>query len=250
MISFDAMSASSFHTPRCSPGRYRCVGSVPQRSLRVIFRPYISTTSPAGVMIGITSDPLKCSWPLSRKMPSRSSRPRISAPAARFFAVNAVAQRPIREARVGSGRSSPPTSSRALQVLHRLRRLRTTSAVEVHHAQHQTPGRPRLRRHRRRAASAPCSFSPTGSARRRREVAFQQLHRMRKLTPSARITHSITSPPSPHAPMQCHTFFAGSMIRHGLRSSWNGHLPISSLPAAPQLDAPRLGQPLHRYFSL
>ena len=55
------------------------VVGVPARRFGVIFRPYISTTSPARLITGITSEPLKCSWPgfWLRRMPSSSSRVRL-----------------------------------------------------------------------------------------------------------------------------------------------------------------------------
>jgi len=52
----------------------------------------------------------------------------------------------------------------------------------------------------------------------------------RKLTPSTRITQSITDPPVEHAPMQCHRFFAGVTTKLGSESSWNGQHPTRSLP--------------------
>src|ERR1035441_4182331 len=48
--------------------------------------------------------------------------------------------------------------------------------------------------------------------------------------PSARITHSIPSPPRPQAPRQSEVFFAGVVTSDGVRSSWNGHLPTRSAP--------------------
>lgn len=42
----------------------------------------------------------------------------------------------------------------------------------------------------------------------------------RELMPSARITHSMTSPPSRQAPLQCKTFCTRSMLRLGLVSLW------------------------------
>lgn len=71
----------------------------------------------------------------------------------------------------------------------------------------------------------------------------------RKLTPSARITQSITLPPAAHAPMQCHSFFAGEITRLGSRSSWNGQSPIMSLTGlacddrSPWLTAQASGRP-------
>ena len=84
MTSGQAPSAASFQTPRCGPGRYRCSG-VPARNPSVILRPYTSATLPSGSITGITSEPLKCSWPDSRRTPSRCSRVRISSPARRVF---------------------------------------------------------------------------------------------------------------------------------------------------------------------
>lgn len=52
----------------------------------------------------------------------------------------------------------------------------------------------------------------------------------RKLTPSARITQSITDPPAEHAPKQCHRFFFDETTRLGSWSSWNGHNPMRSAP--------------------
>ena len=84
ITSGQAPSAASFQTPWCGPGRYRCSG-VPARRSELILRPYTSVTLPSGSITGITSEPLKCSWPDSRRMPNRCSRVRISSPARRVF---------------------------------------------------------------------------------------------------------------------------------------------------------------------
>ena len=87
ITSGQAAKAASFHTPRPparGPGRYRCSG-VPARRSALILRPYTSVTLPSGSITGITTDPLKCSWPDSRRIPSRCSRVRISSPARRVF---------------------------------------------------------------------------------------------------------------------------------------------------------------------
>src|SRR5271156_2411035 len=71
---------------------------------------------------------------------------------------------------------------------------------------------------------------PGSLAAKGRCSCFSSSKAWRKLTPSARITQSNTLPPSPHSPLQCHTFCTGSMHKLGFRSSWNGHNPMSSLP--------------------
>ncbi len=72
----------------------------------------------------------------------------------------------------------------------------------------------------------------------------------RKLTPSARITQSITLPPAAHAPMQCHRFLC--------RRDDQARLPVvveraqpDQVPAmTPQHDPACLGQALDRHLGL
>ena len=151
----------------------------------------------------------------------------------------------------GSGRSSPRISGRAIPDTSAPPATASASRGSSPPPATAAPGR----RHPARPAAAAsrtvlCLTGCTGSAAKGRWSARSNSTAWRKLTPSARITQSITVPPALHAPRQCHRFFSGVITSDGLRSSWNGHSPIRSAPWRVQLDPPRLGQPLHRDFPL
>ena len=65
--------------------------------------------------------------------------------------------------------------------------------------------------------------------------------------PLARITQSMAVPPVLHAPRQCQRFFAGVMTG-GVAVVVERAQAQQVRPVPVQLDAPRLGQPLHRYL--
>ena len=51
-----------------------------------------------------------------------------------------------------------------------------------------------------------------------------------KLWFSAFITKRMASPPSEHAPKQCHVPRSGSTMNDGVRSVWNGHRALNTRP--------------------
>ena len=98
---------------------------VPGRKFGVIFRPYISTTSPSRLNTGITSEPLKCSCPGSGSAgcPSSFNRVRCASPAARFFAGRC--RHSVRLAKPSLNRSMISAGLKAAldQILLRFRRV-------------------------------------------------------------------------------------------------------------------------------
>ena len=216
MISFETWSASSFHTPRCGPGRYRCSG-VPSRRSCVILRPYIPSTLPSSREIGNTTEPLKCSWPDSRKMPSCCRRPRDLGAALAVLFRQPVAERAVGEAQ--------------LEVVDHLRMrepapLRGTSALpgfaSASRGSNRPPGAKRAGRQRSprwaSRASPPPSF-PWRRRRRRRPARDARCAAVRPRAGSSRrgCASPSRSPSRPawHAPRQCHRFFAGLTTSDG-----------------------------------
>ena len=166
----------------------------------MILRPYIWTTWPARSKIGITSEPFKCSWPLSRMIPSFCKRPRISAPALRFWPAGASPacgwQSPA-----GSGRSSPGWSGRVFPDTQRLGRLLQRLVIESGHAcsvccssASRSIGGGSLRTVELRPGAA--------GGCQRRMIGAEQFDGMAEADALAFITQSMTEPPVWQAPRQ------------------------------------------------
>ena len=150
-----------FHVPHAAvrARQVQMQGCRPAADPGVIFRPYISVTRPSSAITGTTKDPVRCSWPLARKIP-HALQPRAQLRSRARDPSTAAGRRAFgSQIRAGSARSSSAFCSPALgQVRQRLRALLQRRMVEARHVPEAAPRRRRCAR-RSPAASSSCSSS-------------------------------------------------------------------------------------------